>query len=393
MKRILSLVAAAVCALGLVSCECEDIGWTPDTVVTQLMGYVHFEVRTPVANATIDVVIGGQTYTVTTDANGYYLIEQIEAGKGTAAVSYTVDPNIKGYTKVVTLEESKVNECNFLLIKAQSHMEHEGDLYKVWLPDVIQEDKSISQIATFYMPYGTMAEGDDLDLQAYYDVEPYEENVSKADDIITIPMVDSEGYTYTGMDVIITVTSKSKLGKTHAEKPFLIEIQELMHPISVIHNEKSVAYSTDTERKVSYFWTNEYGISKFRYPIYLKEKKDQRLPLVFDPSEFASSGKLYTTVKATFERRWGIEVDWEVQTPSFLWQYVKIILGGDWYTTITDTYYNPFVRIPKGEIIVLTGYQTYIEYDFKCEWAHVYVKIYDGYKVELTDRKHTGGSN
>jgi len=386
-------MAAAVCALGIVSCECEDIGWTPEPVVTQLMGYVHFEDGTPVANATINVVVGDETYTVTTDENGYYLIEQIEVGTGTASVSYIVDPNIKGYTKLVTLEESKVNECNFLLIKAQSHMEHEGDIYKVWLPDIIQEDKSISQIATFYMPYGTMAEGDELMLKAYYDVEPYSENVSKADDIIDIPLIDSEGYTYTGLDVIITVESESALRKTHAETKFLIEVQELMRPISVIHNNKPVEYGTDTVRKVSYFWTDEYGTSKFRYPIYVKILEDQKLPLVFNPSEFPSSGKIYTTILSQFERRYGMEVNWEIQVPSFLWQYVKIIHGGDWYSVVKEIYYNPLAKIPKGEVVVLTGYQSYISYDYKCEWAHVYIRIYDGYKVNMTDRKHTGGSN
>lgn len=393
MKKIISFfLSSLVISLFLVSCNCEDIsGWVPEPISAQLIGYVHFEDNTPVANATIEVIVNGKTYTTTTDADGFYRIEQIDAGDGTASVSYPSNPDITGSTKIISLDESKVNECNFLLIKTQSVMTVEDDMYQVYLPDIIQEDKSVTQIATFYIPAGTMEEDDDLSLSAFYELEPGNSTVTKA---TTIPQFDSEGYEYTGMDVIITVESKSKKGNSHSIKPFLIEIQELMSPISVTNNGKEVDYEVDKERGVSFFYTNEFGICKFRYPIYVKETVGQKEYIKsFTPSEFASSGKSATVIEAEYERKWGVEIDWNEQEPTFLWQYVKLILGGDELATINERYYNPNVTIPAGEILVLSGYQTYVLLDFKCEWAHVYVKQYNGITVEMKDRKHTGGSN
>ncbi len=394
MKKSLSLILfTSLLTFGLSSCNCEDVGWNPVEPVSQIQGTVLVSetagvAPSPVVGATVEVSVNGNSYTVKTDGNGFYCIHDVDAGN--AVVEVTVNEvGIHGYAKHATIVKSAVATCNFILTKAVTETVHEkignDDVYSIRLPDVIQKDKEIVQIATYYCPDGTLEEGENLKLEAWYELRP---NIfqTKAS---AIPQTDGEGFNYTGDNIDISISVQSTIGKKESVKPFKVEVKDLMEPICVVHNGKEVETTRDAERNVSAFNTNEYGNTVLSYPIYVKKISEGTETVSFDPAEYMSDGKdLEIHSKYILK---SVEYDWEALTPSILWQYAVLMTG--YYDKGTEQFYSDAVSVPKGESIILDGRQHYQVTRFKCGWAYVDAKIYDQIYIQYKDRKHTGGSN
>lgn len=395
MKRILSLIAAAVCALGLVSCECEDVGWTPVKPVSQLQGYVHVSEAygvdpSPVPNALIEVEVNGNQYSAKTDSKGYYLIEEIDPGTAVAGVTVEV-ADLHGYSKHVTIAESAIATCNFILTKVSTNVTHEkighDDVYTITLPDIIQEDKEAIQIATYYIPEGTLREGEELELQAWYELRPNIYGTKSTD----IPLIDEEGFEYTGDNVDITVLAKSTFSEETALKAFRIDVKDLMTPICIVHAGVEVTeLERDPVKNISTFFTKIINKTVLTYPIYKKEIGEGRENLEFDPAEYTSSKGGWTEINSQYFMKFA-EYNWRLEVPSIIWQYAVLITG--YLTGGAYEYYHTWANIPKGETIIVQGWQHYWLTRYKCGWAYVDCKRYDQVFIEYKDRQHTGGSN
>lgn len=394
MKKVFSLILfASLLTFGLASCNCEDIGWKPVKPGSQIQGSVLVSEKagvepSPVINAAIEVTVNGKSYTTKTDNNGYYCIKAVEAGNAVVEVTVT-EVGIHGYAKHATIEESAVAACNFILTKAVTETVHEkigdDDVYSINLPDVIQENKDVVQIATYYCPEGTLEENEDLKLEAWYELHP---NIYQTKAVV-IPQKDEENFNYTGDNIDITVFAKSSIGEKESLKPFKVEVKDLMDPICVVHNGKEVEATRDAERNVSIFQTKEYGETVLTYPIYVKKLNEGSESITFEPTEYMSDGK-DLPVHSRYILK-SVEYDWEELTPSILWQYAVLMTG--YYDKGIEQFYNDAVSVPKGETIVLDGKQHYQVTRFKCGWAYVDAKIYDQVYIQYKDRKHTGGSN
>lgn len=394
MKKVFSLISfASLLTFGLASCNCEDVGWKPVEPVSQIQGTVLISEKagvapSPVDNATINVTVNSNSYTAKTDGKGYYCIHDVEAGSAVAEVTVT-EAGIHGYAKHVTIEKSAVATCNFILTRAVTEVVHEkigdDDVYSINLPDVIQKDKEVVQIATYYCPDGTLEEDEDLKLEAWYELRP---NVYQTKAAV-IPQTDEEGFKYTGDNIDITVFAQSSIGEEESIKPFTVEVKDLMEPVCVTHNGKEIETTRDKERNVSVFRTKEYGKTVLTYPIYVKKIREGQDAIAFDPAEYMSDGK-DLIVNSRYVLK-SVEYNWEELTPSILWQYAVLMTG--YYDNGIEQFYNDAVSIPKGETIVLDGRQHYQVTRFKCGWAYVDAKIYDQVYIQYKDRKHTGGSN
>jgi len=393
MKKALSIISAVICAFGLTSCVCEDIGWTPPKPVSQLQGLVLVSDKigvepSPKPNAFIEVEINGNNYTATTDANGHYLIEEIEAGDAVAGVTVE-DADLHGYSRHVTIEEGAIATCNFILAKVSTNVTHEkkghDDVYTITLPDIIQEDKEAIQIATYYIPEGTLRDGEELDLQAWYELRPNIYGTRATD----IPLIDDEGFHYTGDNVDITVLAKSTYNNEEALQLFNIDVKDLMDPICVVHKGVEVTTVRDPAKNISSFKTKQIGKTVLTYPIYKKEIGEGYEDLEFDPAEYTSTGG-WTKIYSKYFMKYA-EYNWAIQVPSIIWQYAVLMTG--YFSAGEYQYYSTRVNLPKGETIILDGWQHYALTRYKCGWAYVDCKLYDQIFIEYKDRKHTGGSN
>lgn len=398
MKKIFTLaIAAASIVFGFASCNCDDIGWKPQEPCSQIQGKVVVNKPggqpAPMANADITVEVNGKTYMAKTDANGHYLIEEIEPGDAVAAVTIA-EEGLHGYSKHVKIEKGAIASCNFILTRAVSEVTHtkigHDDVYQISLPDVIQENKEVVQIATYYIPEGTLRNNEVLELEAWYELRPnvYKTKARTQDEIV-IPLIDDEGFHYTGDNIDITVFAKTNFESAEALQLFKIDVKDLMTPICVVHQGVEVDVVHDDAKQVSSFNTKIIGKTVLTYPIYVKEMGDGTEPLTFDPAEYYSKGG-WTRIYSKYFMKY-VEYDWAVQTPSILWQYAVLVTG--WFEAGEYQYYSTMVNVPKGETIVLSGWQHYQLTRFKCGWAKVDVKIYDQIYMQYKDRKHTGGSN
>jgi len=390
MKKILLTLLAGILLFGIEACNCGDgFYWTPEPDAPQIQGFVYYPDGTPAVNAKITVSVNGETLTATTDGKGYYYLQEVPAGKGTATVTVDNDPNVTGSTRPIVLAYDKIENCNFTLVPVNNVTNvvdnGNGQIYSIALPDIMQQDSTIQQLALFYMNFGSLFGGDRLILKAGYALE-----IGTTDGIPE----EVDGYYYSGYDIMITINSSTLFGAHKSDSLFRIELQELVSPSSVTHNGvpvSTITDSTDVHNLKEYFYTNEFGVTVFRYPIYLKITENQRVQLTMTPSVFEGTGHTQKIVSG-YTQKVGVEFMYELHTPSFLKNYAALYLGLAFLMECDLTYIG-WKNIPKGEALILEGYQNYTIYEFMCGWSKFTAIGWEDVDFVKKDRIHTGGSN
>lgn len=377
MKKFSLIITACAALMAVAGCNCKDLSyWEVGKVNPKLHGRVVTNGSKPLAGAEVTVTVGNAKHSTTTDADGLYSFNEIEAGEATVSASYSSDTKIKEGTRTVKLKENTVSICNFLLVKSSTDYKKvkvgNDDMYSILLPDIVAEDKSTTQIATYYVEEGTLEKGDELLLEAWYELD--ENAATKADG----------DWEYTENDVVICVTSTARSGVKVSKKPIKVTAEQLIRPQRVLHNSKTVTDVTIDE-KSAYFYTTELGETDLYYPILKKDTGNGVGKLTASPEIFNGAA---SQIEFALTEKFGTEY---VFGGTFLDQYVVLIEGG--VLTEVSVKVTDAVNIPAGEALVVSGTQAYSKVTYKCEYAQTSVIRWGGVSLMYTDRQHTGGSN
>lgn len=382
IKNFISLLMIVSISCAVSSCNCDDIiseekQWNHIEVSPSLVGQVSTIGNVPLANAIVAVSIDGKDFNCTTDADGRYVINDLESGICKVTASYPSDPNFVSSTSTVLLENGATAVWNTVLYAASTNAiveeTDDGAIYSIELPDLVNTEVSSGQTATFDVPSGAIEQDDKLILSTYYDIK--KGSSTRSD------------YSYSGSDVVVVCDSKTELGVSSAQKPITIAAYGMSRPSAVYHNGKLVKdleYSENDE--YCYFHTTELGITEFCYPISISETKVEAQQLKFEKSEF--EGKIdHITAKYFYKN--GVDI---TLSNTYLDQYA-LLLQGNLVAKDCEGIVDMNIAIPAGERVVVSAEQAVSTFSYKCGEVIVPVVRYGKVYTKVSDRQHTGGSS